>query len=252
MLVGCTYGWTAVKTWYDPFDNLTNWVIGGPTGNSSNTFINSGTLKFTATTPGTNAYRERNKVEVNHDSLNANDVASHTWRIYIPDFAPGYPVSVSGFLYQDEHTAHELDWECGYGSPWLRGTFSPSETVVASTEDTYVCVMTAQDSATSDGETLTVGVALGQKFIPISSGYHDFAIVTYLDANNELVAEWYLDGNFEFSVSTHWTPNVGNRMTPRCSFENLASGYMGYWSASPQIQESAWFDSYTYTSPYTD
>lgn len=121
----------------------------------------------------------------------------YTWRILIPEIAPGEQASIAGFIYNDDH--HEIDFEIGYGKQEAR------EKCGAQEGDMIAC-MTNQD------------LPFISNNVPIKPGWHIFTI-RLKDKDSNYMVEWLIDG--KVCQSQELTFGDEFPFTIMCSVENL-------------------------------
>lgn len=145
----------------------------------------------------------------------------YTWRIFIPNIAPGEQVSVAGFIYQDD--AHELDFEVGYGTQAAR------ESCGAAPGEMVACMTNQSFPYTSN-------------YTPISTGWHTFSI-SLLDNEGKFTARWIIDDEIKQVQELMFGPETSFRIM--CSVENLL--FIG--DHIPEYNTSAGFDWVSFTGP---
>lgn len=145
----------------------------------------------------------------------------YTWRMYIPNIAPGEQVSVAGFIYQDD--AHELDFEVGYGTAAARESCgaAPGEMVACMTNQSFPYI---------------------SQYTPISTGWHTFSI-SLLEQDGKYTARWIIDDEVKQVQELMFGSETRFRIL--CSVENLL--FIG--DHIPEYDTSAAFDWVSFTGP---
>lgn len=145
----------------------------------------------------------------------------YTWRIFIPNIAPGEQVSVAGFIYKDD--AHELDFEVGYGTAAAREKCgaAPGEMVACMTNQSFPYV---------------------SNYTPIATGWHTFSI-SLLEQDGKYTARWIIDEEVKQVQELMFGPETQFRIM--CSVENLT--FIG--DHIPEYNTTAGFDWVTFTGP---